>query len=785
MNNNASVIRTSSQKRIIIAFIFVFIISVLIISALMYRVFNNNLAENLQTRATEVIDIIDYMAQTSGESPELTKGIKTLAANRDIRLIIVRINEPPVVIASNKAALIGLPTNENFSTYTGSQSFNFDSKSDLYTVISPIWLENKFSNGQFTKALVKVVFNTYKARTILQQQILSTSIYLILTTIFVIGIVFYLTNKYIFKPLELINSSLKQNNSENEFKPIPIVNNDEIGIVANTFNQLFEELYNSKKILHESTERYDLALQGTKVGLVDWDIISDEIYCSSSLIKILGIRTQNLLPNMQWITERTHPDDREAAESALISHLKFNTEYDVEGRLRHENGNYVWIRARGRALRDADGKAIRMVGYYVDISKRKENERFMNSLYMLSADASLSIDSKINLILREATKFLKLPGGAISKFDNGECIAEACQCPDVFGLCDISTLNAMSDFFLHTIEQNEIVCLHDVNDSSLHNTKANKEFGINAYIGIPLIVHGRIHGTVSFFDRKSKMSAFDDREKSFVRLLSEWIGNEIMRSQYIDYLHETESRLEDAVDELTTINTELESFTYLASHDLQEPLRMITNFTSILENNYNDNFDSTGKKYLKILSSSANQMRTLIKDLLDYAHASNIDYKVDEIDLSVILNHVYSNLEKQIRESNARILIGDMPTVQANKASMVSLLQNLISNAIKFQKPDQDPIIEVNSYKDCDSWVISISDNGIGIDENFQNKIFEPFLRLHTKSEYKGTGIGLAVCKKITSRLGGKIWIESTKGSGSTFYVSIPNLIAQTTGKAA
>ena len=155
-------IRTSSQKRIIIAFIFVFLISIASICTLMYRVFSTNLTDSLHTRAVEVIDIIDYMAQTSGESPELVKGIKTLAANRDIKLIIVRINEPPVVIASNKEALIGLPNNEIFSNISSSSSFTLDSDNDQYTAISSIWLENKFSNGQFTQASVGVVFDTYK-----------------------------------------------------------------------------------------------------------------------------------------------------------------------------------------------------------------------------------------------------------------------------------------------------------------------------------------------------------------------------------------------------------------------------------------------------------------------------------------------------------------------------------------------------------------------------------------------------------------------------------------------
>ena len=200
--------KTSSQKQIILSLIVIFLVAVLIICLLMYRVFTIHLYDELQKYATQTLEVIDYMAQTSGESPELNKGIKTLAANRDIKLIIVRIDDPPVVIASNKTALIGLPTNEIFSNIEGSPSFSFNSNTDIFTAVSSIWLENEYNNGQFTKASVGVVFNTYEMRMQLQEQVLHVSYYLILTIILAIGIVYFLTNKFIFKPLKTINSTL-------------------------------------------------------------------------------------------------------------------------------------------------------------------------------------------------------------------------------------------------------------------------------------------------------------------------------------------------------------------------------------------------------------------------------------------------------------------------------------------------------------------------------------------------------------------------------------------------
>ena len=603
MSSLSSANKTSSQKRIIVAFLLVFIISVLIICLLMYQVFSKNLSESLHIRASEVIDIIDYMAQTSGESPELIRGIKTLAANRDIKLIIVRINEPPVVIASNKEALIGLPSNDIFADSSFSHSHTLDSNKDQYTEISSIWLENKFNNGQFTQASVGVVFDTYKTRTILQKHILNTSLSLILMTILVIGIIYFLTNKYIFKPLETINLSLvSNNNNKHEFTPIPIINNDEIGTVANTLNELFTELYTSKKMLRESTERYDLALQGTKVGLVDWDITTDNLYCSSTLLELLGLSGSKIQPSTRWIENQMHPDDIDIVQSALISHLKFNTEYDVEGRLKRSDGNYIWVRARGQALRDEHGKAIRMVGYYVDISKRKEHENFMNSLYLLNADASISLDEKIHNILNKAAHYLSLECGIICKIKENASSVKYFVCPDQYNLNNQLVYNLNETFCSHTVAINSTVAIHDIAKSDLKHLPEHKSLGINCYIGTPLYLHGKIYGTISFSDYKQKLHPFSEQEKSFIKLLSQWIGNEMMRAEYINYLHETESRLEAAVEELTRANSELESFTYVASHDLQEPLRMINNFTGLLKNNHKDEFSEEAKEYLSILS---------------------------------------------------------------------------------------------------------------------------------------------------------------------------------------
>ncbi len=749
----------------------------------MYKVFNDKLSDQVYTRATEVIDILDYMAQTSGESPELVKGVKTLAANRDIKLIIIRIDNPPTVIASNKHALIGLPTNEIFSDHDSTQSFKFIPEKDEYTSLSTIWLGNMLNNGQITKASVGVVFDVSKIRLQLQNQILNTSIALVLTMICALGIVYILTNKYIFKPLAKINWSLNKNNSQAAFSPIPISRDDEIGTVATTLNQLFTDSYQAKISYREQKERYDLALEGTKVGLLDWDIENNEMYCSSSVFEMLGITApEDMTPDIEWLEKLTHKDDIECANSALVSHLKSNTRFDVECRLQQKNGKYVWVRARGQAVRNEFGRAVRMVGYFVDVSKRKAHEHFMNSFYILSTDATTPLDTKLNKILKETLSYLKLSCGLICNVKDNKYCVDYCHCTEGYG-ANCNKLAALKDvLYQSTQEKNDIVAIHNISESEY--SPALIKSGINSFIAMPLYIHENIYGSVNFYGKDNRLRPFDEREKSFVRLVSQWIGNEFTRSQYIDYLHDTEIHLEDAVSELTNANAELENFVYVASHDLQEPLRMITNFTGLLKETCSNKLNSTEKEYLAITSNAAVQMQKLIKALLEYARASKEDEKMENVDLNEVLSHVSENLKKQIQESNAVLVFNDLPSITGNKASMISLLQNLISNGIKFQLKNNTPVISISAEQYADKWELTIEDNGIGIHPKYLPKIFEPFKRLHANNEYSGTGIGLAVCKKIIDRMDGSLHVKSNEGVGTTFYITIPKQIIET-GKAA
>ncbi|TMO77538.1 histidine kinase [Pseudoalteromonas sp. S3785] len=237
-------------------------------------------------------------------------------------------------------------------------------------------------------------------------------------------------------------------------------------------------------------------------------------------------------------------------------------------------------------------------------------------------------------------------------------------------------------------------------------------------------------------------------------------------------------------DELSRSNRELEEFAFVASHDLQEPLRKIQAFSDRLETMFKDELGEKGIDYIGRMKNAAQRMSNLINDLLEFSRVTTRGKDFDDTDLKGVVNDILSDLEVAINESNAQIEVGELPVIQADKSQMQQLFLNLLSNAVKFRKPGKEPHISVTyEYKDEFSedhnekvgWqIITIKDNGIGFSQEYADKIFVPFQRLHGRSEYKGTGIGLSVCRRIVERHGGIITAHSKDGEGATFIIKLP-----------
>ncbi len=236
---------------------------------------------------------------------------------------------------------------------------------------------------------------------------------------------------------------------------------------------------------------------------------------------------------------------------------------------------------------------------------------------------------------------------------------------------------------------------------------------------------------------------------------------------------ELELRVQERTAELARSNHELEHFAYIASHDLREPLRKIKSFTDLLVEDYRGQLDAQADKYLDYISDGSVRMQNLIKDLLTYSRLGRNELILEPTDLGKILEQVLLDLSVAIEENNAAIAADSLPTIQANPQQMAQLFQNLISNALKFRS-DAPPQIRIEAQLQQSEWLISIRDNGIGIKPQYTERIFEIFQRLHAREKYSGTGIGLAVCRKIVERHGGRIWVESEPAQGSTFYFTVP-----------
>jgi len=240
-----------------------------------------------------------------------------------------------------------------------------------------------------------------------------------------------------------------------------------------------------------------------------------------------------------------------------------------------------------------------------------------------------------------------------------------------------------------------------------------------------------------------------------------------------EYLIELNRTLEQRTKELATSNTELEQFAFVASHDLQEPLRMITSFLTLLEKRYEDLLDEKGKKYIFYATDGAKRMRQIILDLLDYSRVGRIDTDREEVDLNKVLEDVKSLQKKLIKEKKATVTWDEMPVVSAARVAMQQLFLNLMQNALSYHKDGGKPVVKIWAEDLGTHWKFFVQDNGIGIDPEYQEKIFILFQRLHDKHEYSGTGVGLAVCKKIVLDHGGEIGVESIEGKGSTFWFTI------------
>ena len=253
-----------------------------------------------------------------------------------------------------------------------------------------------------------------------------------------------------------------------------------------------------------------------------------------------------------------------------------------------------------------------------------------------------------------------------------------------------------------------------------------------------------------------------------------------LRDERMELLQAQKSRLERWVEErtadLSRSNQELEQFAYIVSHDLQEPLRKMKSFSQLLARECQAHFteNETAQRYLDYITDAADRQQKMIQALLEYSRLGRRDSTKVAVDLNTVVGKVLEDLSISITENQAKVTVGQLPTVNASPTQMGQLFLNLIGNGIKFRRGEAPPRIKVEAQWQQSEWLFSVQDNGIGINPRYAERIFQIFQRLHSRSDYPGTGIGLAICRKIVERHGGRIWVASELAQGSTFYFTLP-----------
>jgi PAS domain S-box-containing protein len=422
--------------------------------------------------------------------------------------------------------------------------------------------------------------------------------------------------------------------------------------------------------------------------------------------------------------------DRETIIKTMEEAILKGISADVELQIVTAKGNVKWVRVIVES-EFAEGKCSRLYGSFQDIDARKNAEiagikalEERNTILESIDDAFFAVDKNwvVTYWNNKAENVLRTPKEKILNCNLWEVIS--------------GSIGSESYIKYHqALETNQAMHFED------YYPNLTKWYEISAYPSATGL-------SVYFKD-------VTDRKMSEMRLT------------------ELNKNLQKHAKELAISNAELEQFAYVASHDLQEPLRMVTSFLTQLEKKYGDVVDDRGRQYIHFAVDGAKRMRQIILDLLDFSRVGRMEDDLEEVNFNKLINEILALYRKQIEELNASIVFENLPVIETYKTPLRQVFQNLISNSLKYHQAGLSPVINISCKETKILYQFSVSDNGIGIDTEYFDKIFIIFQRLHNKNEYSGTGMGLAITKKIIENIGGKIWVESVEGNGSTFHFTL------------
>ncbi|MCB0414841.1 MAG: PAS domain-containing protein [Bdellovibrionales bacterium] len=468
--------------------------------------------------------------------------------------------------------------------------------------------------------------------------------------------------------------------------------------------------------LKESEDRQKLVLAGIGVGVWDWiDIRSEELFLSDRVYQLLGYEANELVPTRRSFEKIVHPDDFKKAFDLFHLHIFEKEDFDLEMRLKNKNQEYIWFRVTGKADFDENMKATRIVGSMENIHKRrllkKEQEKLVN-IIQSSSDYICRFNSNFEFEFLNGS-FKKLLGiknhTEIKRLTNGACIS----------------------FESKSLFEKEII------DKLKSQGIWQGEFGLI------------------------------DKNENQVPTLAVFLAHKNEDNSISGF-----SGIFRNIKELKQYQSELEQFIYVASHDLRSPLVSIAGYVSFLMESIDD-FNETQSNFIQRININLRYMSSLLNDLLELSRAKRVELHLQYVKLDQTVNKLIQSIENQIQENEADIKLTPMPVVMCDEGKISQVLINLITNAMKYRKPNVPPKIEIMARDLNGSCEVIVKDNGIGIAPEYHEKVFGLFERI-SHDDKKGTGLGLHIAKTLIEKHHGKIWVNSEEGQGSEFHFTIP-----------
>lgn len=533
----------------------------------------------------------------------------------------------------------------------------------------------------------------------------------------------------------------------------------------------------SEEALRASERRLNLATTASAIGLWEWNPRTNEAHLSPGWKSQLGYEDDEIPNRFEEWESRLHPEDRERALSLVRSYLERPwPEYEIEFRLRHRDGSYRWILARGMLGMQADGQPGILSGCHIDITDRKRTEQALR--IAAGRQAAISRLGQLALAAMPLTELMEEIVTSVAANLNADHIAILELLPDGRQLvfrAGVGIPEHWKNYAVvesgprsqtgYTLEVGGPVVVEDVNSETRFTpSDLMTEARLISSVSTPIQSKGAPFGVLGAHAREARRFTSDDAY--FLTAAAHVLAAAIERKR-------NEETLSIQARELARSNAELEHFAHIASHDLQEPLRMVASYTQLLARRYKGRLDSDADEFIDFAVEGAVQMQRLISDLLAYSRVGSRGSPLVPTSCEVVLARTLANLQVAVEESAAVITHDPLPSVDGDMVQLVQLFQNLIANAIKFRS-QEPPQIHIGAREAGEEWIFSVRDNGIGIDPKDFDRIFVIFQRLHGKMEYPGTGIGLTICKKIVERHKGRIWVDSQPGRGATFLFALP-----------